>query len=277
VLLHLSRDPLTEEVHVLYSVKNLKGAAVMATDAELGSFDDAYFDDARWTLRYLVVNTGTWLFGRRVLISPQSLGEVDWNRRRVQVKLTQQQVKDSPAIDTDQPVSRQEETRLHGYYGLPEYWSRPMLWGAAAYPVPPMPPVAPQTPATAGPLPGPRDAAAARAAEVDAHLRSATEVIGYAVEASDGGIGSIEDFMLDDRSWSLRYAAIDTGNWLPGRHVLVAPQWIAHVSWAERRVYVDATRAQIEASPEYDPGVPLSDDYEQRLHAHYGRAFLPFR
>src|SRR5689334_4092581 len=108
----------------------LKGFTIGATDGEVGGVNDLYFDDERWVIRYLVVDTGNWLPGRKVLISPHAVRTTQWELRRVDVALTRQQVKGSPDIDTDKPVSRQHEAAFFSYYGYPAYWDGTSLWGA---------------------------------------------------------------------------------------------------------------------------------------------------
>jgi hypothetical protein len=105
----------------------------------------------------------------------------------------------------------------------------------------------------------------------DENLHSASDVIGTYVQASDDDVGHVEDFLVDDRTWAIRYLLVDTRNWLPGRKVLIAPAWIRSVSWEESKVHVDLSRSEVEAAPEYDPSRPLERALEARLHEHYRR------
>ena len=251
---------------MLHGVKKLRGCRVRASDGEIGEVREVYFDDERWVVRYLIVDTGGGLGGRKGLISPYAVRHVDWDRRTVNVDLTRQQVRESPGIDTDKPVSRQQEAELHRYYGYPAYWPYTTLWAWGAVPVamPPDPELREQV------LAQDEDASLEREHESgDSHLRSSAEVTGYHIQATDEPVGHVEDFLFDDESWAIRYFAIDTRNWLPGRHVLIATQWIDEVSWPERTVHVGLTRRQIEESPEYDPSNPPSRAYEADLHRHY--------
>jgi hypothetical protein len=240
---------------MLRSLNNLLKLGIAATDGELGGVHDFCFDDWEWSIRYLVVDTGKWLPGRRVLISPVSIGRADWDGPLLHLNLTQEQIKDGPGIETDRPVSRQQEERLVAHYGWPTYWGS----GAAA-------PVWPGAQASTGEQsPGPG------APKADPRLRSAKEVTGYHIEATDGEIGHVEDFLLNDEDWRILYMIVGIRNWLPGRKVLVAPMWIRSVRWNERMVHVDMTRAQVEGSPEYDPSTPVNRDYETELFNYYGR------
>lgn len=259
---------------MLLSVEQVHGADIRARDGTIGTAEDFYFDDTQWYARYLVVNTGGWLSGRKVLITPYAVGAYDAARHELQVSLTRDQVSNSPDIDTDKPVSRQYEARLHDYYGWSPYWGEGLISGNL-----------PPTPEGAGPAytgdpvtsrVGRAEVAAARSRIEkdmgDPHLRSARTVIGHHIRATDGDIGHVEDFLLEDRNWAIRYMVVDTRNWLPGKKVLVSPQWIENVSWPERSVMVDLTREQIKNSPEYDPSRQIERGYEDRLFHHYGRA-----
>lgn len=252
---------------MLYSLKDIGGFTLAARDGEVGKVREAYFDDARWTIRHLVVHTGGWLSGRNVLISPHAITGIEREPKQLNAALTRQQIENAPDIDTDRPVSRQHEVAYNDYYSYPYYWTGGGVWGVSAFPmlgigVPPTPhddPVAREMPE--------RESEAA-----DPHLRSSAEVTGYDLAASDGRIGHIDDFLFDDQSWAIRYAVVDTHNWLPDRLVLVSPAWIDRVSWSARRVHFKITRESVKDSPAYDRyGFPLSAYDEERLHRHYGR------
>ena len=241
---------------MLWSLNHLRHYRIRATDGSLGAVEDIFFDDAAWTVRYLVVDTA-WLFGRRVLLPPDVLEHPDAVAREFPVALNKEQVKNSPDIDADQPVSRQQEIDLYGYYGWAPYWG---VWAAA-----PLPPDGVVPPATAPP------AGESERQRGDPHLRSGREVIGYHLRATDDSVGHVADLLIDEAGWIIRYLVVDTGGWLPGRKVLLAPNWVRAISWAGRDVVVALSRAEIESSPEYDPAEDVARDYEDRLHRHYGR------
>jgi sporulation protein YlmC with PRC-barrel domain len=252
---------------MLHSFNHIRGHAIHASDGEIGSLHDLYFDDQSTAIRYLVVDTGSWLPGRRVLLAPAAVGGVDTAQQGIVTGLTRQQVEDSPDVATDKPVSRQQEMSLHTYYGWDPYWSAPPLegtlspyWGAA---IPPA--VTPADDRLA------EEIAARERAQADPHLHSAREVEGYHVAASDGAIGHVEDFLIDDRTWAIDLLGIDTRNWLPGRKVVISPGWLRAVDWPNRQIEVDLSREQIKASPEYDPAMTVDEGYLEQLRAHYGR------
>lgn len=248
---------------MLYEMEKLVGLSIAAYDGEIGKVKDVYFDDRRWAVRHLVVNAGSWLEERSVLISPFAVGSIDWERREIHVRLTMQQVRGSPPVDTDKPVSRQHEQLLRDYYGYPDYWGGSLLWGASAFPAVPVLPVPPAEGA---------EAAVAEDRTCDPHLRSALEVRGYHLHALDQPIGHLEDLLLDEDSWAVRYLVIDTRNWWPGKRVVIPPQWIRRLDWPERAVEVDVTRDMVRDAPPYDAALQLSREQEQTLHQHYRRS-----
>ena len=221
-------------------LSSMIGYAIRATDGDLGKVREFYFDDATWTIRYMVAETGSWLSGRKVLISLVALGKPDWGSRTFSVNLTCDQVRNSPDIDTERPVYRQHEAELHKYYQWPLYWEGGYggTFGITPYPLfeQPLLPGSPE--------PERHD---------DPHLRSTRHVTGYHIHATDGEIGHVEDFIVDDEKWKLRYLVVNTGDWLPGRKVIISHQWIKSVNWADNSVYLDRSRESVKNSPELDP------------------------
>jgi len=242
---------------MLRNVSEILNYVLLAEDGEIGRCKDFLFDDEKWAIRYMVADTRKWLPGRKVLISPISLGEPDWNTRRFRVELMRRQIESSPPLDEDAPVSRQYEIIFSNYYRTSPYWAGAAAWG---------------TQPTPSQLRAEQDKLATdfEGAEEN-HLRSIKEVIGYHIRATDGDIGHVKDFAVDDQMWALRYVLIDTRNWLPGRMVLVSPQWITAVDWGAKKLSVDLTTDSVENSPEYDRKAPIDRDYECDLHDHYCR------
>jgi hypothetical protein len=241
------------KIPMLHLVSRLRGASVHATDGEIGTIEDLYFDDEQWTVRFVVVSTGAWL-GRSVLLSPISVEE-GWTPGRVHVKLTRRQVEDSPDAATHEPVSRRLERELLRHYGYPIYWGGTGVWGAYGIPAALMgaaaePIARPVPPAPSG------DVRAENVVEEtddeDRHLRSAAHVIGFHVEATDGGIGHVDDFLVDDRSWQIRYVQLDTSNWIGGKAVAVSPKVLRGIDHAGRSVKVAVSRDAVKAAPPLD-------------------------
>ena len=254
---------------MLRDVKGLHGSTIHALDGEIGRVDEILFDDEHWTVRYLIVDTGGWLSGRKVLISPIAFGFPDWEHQMLGVNLTREQIRNSPDVDTDKPVSRQWEMNYYGYYDWPYYWGGMGGWGAAWYPGLML----------TQPIGYPeswQQKANARARDLqDHHLRSTKQVSGYGVAAMDGHIGHIDDFIVDDETWSIRYLAIDTRDWWPGKKVLLPPNWIGAVNWADNSVSVEVTREQVQNAPEWDPHQPISLAFEDQLYRFYAKQNPP--
>lgn len=214
---------------MLRSVNEIKDFNLSAEDGEIGSCKDFLFDDRAWVIRYMVADTGKWLPGRKILISPTSLSTPDREAKQLKVKLKKKQIEKSPGLESDAPVSRQYEIAYHAFFAMPHYWSDPV-------------PIAGE-----------------KTVEIDvspisdeAHLRSVEEVAGYNIQATNGELGCVADFILDDDTWNISYLVVDTGKWLPGKKFLVSPALLGAVDWLRDSVSVHMTREQLIKNPEYD-------------------------
>jgi len=259
---------------VLRNIKDLEACAINAIDGVLGRVRDVYFDDELWVIRYFVVETALSSSSRRTLISPMAMGIPNWIDNLIPAALTRAQVRNGPDIDTDRPVSRQHEIGYTGYYGYPNYWGGGGLWGAGMYP---------------DVLQAGRDLVAANRGNApvhfpgqsnshksgrpdDPHLRSANTVMHYYVHASDGDIGHVAGMLIEERTWAIRYIIVNTSNWWLGHEVLIAPEWIEDVYWAESKLMVGLTRQAVKDAPEFHSKMPISREQEKALHASYGRS-----
>lgn len=240
---------------MLINAKSLKGYKLSGLDGEVGKVKEFYFDDQHWAIRYLIADTGNWLNNRKTLISPYSMVAVNKESENIDIDLTIKQIENSPSLDTDKPVSRQMETSFTGYYGLPTYWIGTSIWGYYSN-------IVRDRELWAN---VPKDQKS-----WDSTLRSTNEVTGYHVQASDGGIGHVADFIIDDEIWAIRYLVIATTNWWPGKKVLVSPKWIENVSWEDSKIFINLSRDTIKLSPEYKENF-LNREYEIDLHQHYAR------
>jgi hypothetical protein len=255
---------------MLYQGLAFKGFSIEASDGKIGKVCDFLFDDTTWKLRWLVVDTGTWLKDRKVLLHPSGIEKADIPAGALLVNLTREQVEKSPSIASDEPVSEQMEYSLYGYYGVDP------LWGGGYY----------GSNAIAKPLAAPQfdqsDVSAALRGSHgpgDRHLRSLVEVTGYHIHATDGEMGHIESFLIDDASWDIRYLVADTRNWWFGRHVLLSPAAVRDIAWDLHRVDLNLTCYKIKGSPPWDAAGLLDRAYEQVLQAYYEwpAKFLPAR
>lgn len=217
----------------LRRVKDLREYTIDAEETDIGRVRGVYFDYVTWTVRYILVATGTILGGREVLLSTAALKKRAWSPLHIRVNLNWKQVENAPGIDLHQPISRQGEMEQHDHYGWPHYWE------------------------------------ADTAQNSEMHVHSSEEVFGFKVSARDGEIGRVDDFLFDDKSWNIRWVIINTAGWWSDKKVLVSPRWIRKVDWQEHAIDVELSREQIKNSPEWDPEKPVSRKYELELHKHY--------
>jgi hypothetical protein len=226
---------------MLRSIKQLLGDKLAASDGEIGHVKDFYFDDQNWAVRYVVVDTGSWLSGRKVLLSPHAFGRLHEAGKLMQVNLSRKQIEESPLIESHKPVSRQYEEEYFRYYGWPYYWQGDGLWGMSGFPILELP---------AQPLPSePLKASGHCPDSADAHLRSAQAVNGYHIQASDGMVGHICDFLMDAQSWAIRQLVIKTGNRFSGKEVQIPTSLVERISYDKSTVSVKLTSEAIEQSP----------------------------
>ncbi len=237
---------------MLRNLSGLKGDTIKTAEGEVGKVRDVYFDDSDWVVRYFVVSAEPWLGRQQVLLSPEAVSETDTHAHSLKANLSMEEIRNSPSVSEELPVSRQAQRKLAEHYGWAVHWNPH------------------GTPTMAGFKHAEKHAAAPGGNSGNSAVRSAKEVTGYGIMAIDGSIGHVEDFIFDE-SWNIRYVAVDTRNWLPRRKVLIAPHWIELVSWAERIVCVELSQKTIRQSPEYDPTAPINREYETKLYDYYGR------
>jgi sporulation protein YlmC with PRC-barrel domain len=250
---------------MLHKVKTLDGYKLNCIDGEIGEVKEFYFDDHHWTIRYLIADTGNWLTGRKVLISPYAMVSVNAPEQYITLNLTKKQIEDSPSLHSDEPVSRHFEKKYYGYYQWPIYWAGASMWGTSGH----YPLIANDS----------KDENSEELTEVhedkekewDQHLCSTRDVTGYNIQATDGKIGHVTDFIIDDETLAIRYLVINTSNWWSGKKILISPKWISSVSWEDSKVFVGLELEEVKNSPEYTDMSLLNRDYEDKLHNHYNR------
>jgi hypothetical protein len=230
----------------LRKIADLKRFRLHARDGEIGKLREVYFDDHRWAVRHLVVDTGSWLLERQVLIAVGAVTGLDDGHKSIAVSLSRDEVKHSPPPDAAKPASRHYEEENQPYLDPLRRAAPPPAKDEAVVQVP-----------------------------QDPHLYSSDEIAGYRIHADDGEFGHVLDLIVDDHDWTVRYLEADTRHWLPGKRVLLAPAWIRSVNWDETAVRVDLTREAIKAAPPYAPSKSITRDYEIRLFQHYGKAITP--
>ena len=244
---------------MLHNINDLFGFRIAAKDGDIGKVKDFYFDDETWTVRYLIVKTGPW-FSREVLISPEAVIDHSWEENIFYVDITKEQVRDSPDIDTDKPVSRQQEAELAKYYPWQSYWGSGFypsgIWGV----IESTPRIDPATISAVDDT---------ELAHEDKHLRSLKVVTGYHIQAADGDIGHISNFIFDDRTWQIAYLLVDTHNHIGGKKVLVAVRHVQDVEWENSKIAIDLSVDGIKTSESVEKGkyaIPANDQAEYREH-----------
>lgn len=253
---------------MLQVISALKGFAIEATDGRIGTVVDFLFDDRSWKVLWLVVDTESWLKGRKVLIHPSAISYAGLDHEQFEVRLTKAQVRGSPELFEHQPVSAQMQARLYDHYDWDPLWGGPYLGGVMGAMASPM-----MEPPYLGFQTGAESSFGIDDSELgDPHLRSIVEVIGYHIHAVDGPIGHVENFMFDSDDWTLHYFIVDTRDWWFGKHVVIAMQAVTSVEWSDRRVSLNVTREQVETSPMWDPLVAFNEFEKTHLHDHYGWA-----
>lgn len=239
------------------NVKNLVGYRLKETDGEIGNIEDFYFDDITWKIRYLVIRTGNWFTGRKVLISPKSLQKPDWEHEEFQVSLTKQQIKNSPDIDTEKPISRQQEEQLYSYYPWGTYWGNdPDEHGAGIFGAMPSDLYEDEIENSTSDI-------AVAEEKNDLHLRSTDNVTGYKIHATDGEIGKVVDYIIDDNNWQIKHLVVETGSWLDSRKVMLSVAYIEEVNWDNSLVVVTISTEEVNNSPEFDIDKVLNETFER--------------
>ncbi len=228
---------------MLQNIKQLYGDKLAAVDGEIGHVKDFYFDDESWAIRYLVVDTGSWLTGRLVLLTPHAFGKLDQSEKMLHIKLRKKQIEDSPSIESHKPVSRQFEIEYYGYYGWPPYWDGGGMSGMGPIPV-------------ALPLLVDRIKPHQKHKHLeDKHLRSTQALNGYHIQTSDGEIGHVTDFMVDEKSWAIRELIVETGHWYSGKEILIPASKVKQISYDESKVFVSLTKEDIQRTEENEISV----------------------
>lgn len=225
---------------MLLNIKELYGSKLAAFDGDIGHVKDFYFDDENWVIRYLVADTGSWLTGRLVLLTPHAFGKLDQTEKTLHVKLHKKKIQDSPSIDSHKPVSRQYEIEYFGYYGWPAYWNGDAMWGISGYPIA-LPPSKEE-----------KKESQKYKHRDDKHLRSTHAVTGYNIETVDGTIGNVCGFLVDDKSWAILELVVETGHWYAGKEILISPTKINRISYEESKVFVNLTKEDIKQTADND-------------------------
>ncbi len=248
------------------SVLNMQGMTIFDSgENDVGSATDMLFDDQYWIIRYIVADVGGWLRGREVLLAVSAVKELQ--DQIISMNIDKDQIEHSPPIDTNMPVSRQQERELHDHYRWLNYWDYPTFDNV--YPIPARPlPVAPPTGYMGNHQ---KEARNDLQPNYDTHLRSCREIAGYRIHATDGEIGHIHDFLIDTEIWRIRYLVVKTANLLPGKKTLISPDWIDGIGWSSNEILINSSRESIKDAPHWHYTDGITREYEQILYDHYDK------
>jgi hypothetical protein len=241
---------------MMINISELLGYVLHVKDGELGRCKDFLIDNRGWDIRYMVADTGNWLTGRKVLIAPSMLSEPEWSSRSLPVNLTREQIQGSPPLQENEPVTDEYEIMWFDYYGLAEYWVDEDKIGMAENPN--------------ALRVAKKEGTDGDKGDEKGHLLSAKEIVGWHTAAADGDMGHLADFLVEMKSWKVRYAILDTRNWLPGRQVCVSIHCVEWIDRAREKIGVRLTKEAVKNSPEYNPFVPMTEAYQVVLHDYYG-------
>ena len=262
-----------KEFEMLWNGLAINGYAISASDGKVGTISNFFFDDTSWLVRWLVVDTGNWLSGRKVLLPSSAMAHLHTKQEECSIKLTMKQIEESPNIDTDRPVSRQMETGVYDHYGYSPYWNSDYgymdgigIMGGYGY----MGGMGGAMPISSKSQRREEEIAGAQGNRDDVHLRSVEAVTGYHIHARDGEIGHVENFLIEDADWSIRYLVVDTKNWWPGKKVLISPRSVKDINWADRLVNINVDREKVQDGPAYDTSVTIDRAFDEKLLTHYG-------
>jgi len=221
---------------MLHLANKVFGATVRGVDGPLGTLEDFLFDEDGWVVRYLIVDTGA----RRLLLSPMAVPG-SWDRSEIVVNLTTAQVESSPDVDAA-TLDRARETAMLEHYRHPRYWGDTNIWGTFPTPNALSDAAGAATPAASGRV----------ATEQALRLHAVSARIGAHIQAADGEIGHIDDFLVDELTWCVRYLLVDTSNWIGGKSVLVRTKMVRGFDPTDGTLRVDAARDVIEHSPSFE-------------------------
>lgn len=247
---HVKHDLSDEYVmKTLYKLKNISGFKLHAIDGEIGHLVEILFDDQTWTIRYFVVSTSNWFSNEKVLVSPTFVNEVDEENKQLIINLSLEEIKNCPPLDSEKPVSMHYEEQYYRYFNWEPYWTNSPFFNVQPY--------------------LDEDYLDSDEQPEHPHLRSSNEISSYVIHASDGDIGEAKDFIIQEPEWLITYLEIDTHRWIPGKHVLISPNWVEDIDWKKQQVDINLSCKMIDTAPEYDPTIPITLGDEQNLYLHY--------
>ncbi len=250
-----------------FLLEDLIGYKIEAEDGHIGTVHDVLFDDEAWVVRYVVVDTGGWLLGRKVLVSPEAAHEPDEGHKTLQVKLTKQQVKDSPEVPIDPPLSREEEAQYRDHYRWPDYWDNVEAFDRNA-----MVNIAPEAMSLGTVAPAPPVAPPIPEVVADPMLRSARVIRGYKIHCgADEDVGEVTDFVIDGQAWTVPFLVVKLKDKDAADHVLIPASSIRRTGWKDKAIELDYESATVNSAPHFDETVKRDKLFLDGVATHYDR------
>lgn len=256
----------------LHRLHDLTRQDLTSRDGGTSTVVSVYFDDQDWVVRYFIVRLGGSVPGREVLVPPSATRRLPHQPDSLFLTLTRSELENAPPADSQLPASRHYELQIRSQNG--DRTSRPgqdstRPWDFVCFGWPPhLPQGRLFDPTIDTRRQAPPNHPIAKAKQP--HLHSSRTVTGYHIHARDGEIGHVEDFILEEPDWTVRYLAVNTRNWLPGKHVLIPPARVIDLNWALRLVIVDLDRETILNAPSYDNHKPIVHSDQLALNGHFG-------
>lgn len=250
-----------------YLTTDLKSCNIRTADGEeLGTVKDFYFDEKFWAIRYFVVDTMKWLPGKKVVLSPITVDSINLNKEFIDLTESAEKVKNAPIKNEHTQISKHNEEELANYYGWPNYWTGVGPWGGFSTP-------SELTVAH-------REEKLQRGVQADGddlhQLRSVNDVkgelTGFNVEGTDEKIGNVSDFVIDQKTWQIKYFVVDTSKILAGDLVLLAKDWITEINWHDKKFFVNVTKELAEKAANFDSSTEITSEYEDNLYSNFGKS-----
>lgn len=236
---------------MLAFVSELRECRIEALDGEMGKVQDLFFDDRHWAVRYVLIDTGKILPGKKVMLSPASFDNLDIEEKRLHVHYDKEKIRKSPDVSETVSMTNEHETQLADYYGWSKYWLDNMMWGIGGSPIAEK--IEEMHPPNLN-----REVDLPTSAEYS--LRSAREAKGVRVHANDGRLGEVMDAIFDTRNWAVQSLVVKITHQPELGLMLLSPNELSGAEWTEGDLYFDGTVDQFKERPIYQSEQQLHED-----------------
>ncbi|QRR00830.1 PRC-barrel domain-containing protein [Dyadobacter sandarakinus] len=207
------------------SFKSLTHYGLGAIDGEIGKICDVYVDGATWHICYWIVDTGTLLDQRKVMIAAHSVLGIECRNKTFETSLSRNQIKDSPVIDTNKAESNQQEIISDHFRN---YWFLPIKHGVLL------------------------DKEANRGIS-NINLRSLEVLLSCKIYGTDSYLGRVIDYILDTKYWKIDYLIIEIGGLFRSQKVLIPIKLINTINWTVLVININMAKKEFGQLQCYDP------------------------